>query len=160
MMCQMGTPLETLEQIFKLTIEIMKRCVDIMSDLIDENQSNLIDELEEDIPNMSRNEIIITAREMSFEFLDDANQVSEEYPIFKSILMSKNIDEAFKKNGNKCTLLSNVWHGDAYDNKHENEGLRELKRDLTKQFDEIATENIKTSIREYFDKKVIKNSTL
>jgi len=114
---------KTLNEISKLSTEILTRSLVIMRSLPDKD-SDIIEDIFELRQDLKREVIVEAAKEASMDLVSDAEIVRSEIKGF----VVKTAD-GFQLNEKACPFLAQVWHGDAYD-KSEIEGLQALRDDL------------------------------
>lgn len=142
--------LDTLKQLEIHTHIYLKKIVPIMGEL-DSGGDNIVDEImycigygfyepdNDDYSNMEK-EILEWLRAKTLEMVEDTEKIVKELPKFKESIEKEGI-EGIEKHKKSYPFFVEIWCGDTYNNKEEDEGLKTLLDEI-KENSKNATEDI------------------
>lgn len=129
-----------LNKLEKTSKKIIKNALDIMDKLQADDNDLLEDAMEEgNLDEDKREKLLETLRDLSLKWVRDARIILEEAPKF--VLEEDGIYIIDTNSSGLCPFLTEVWHGDYYD-QTENEGLAELLKDLEEQLGDVNEEKL------------------
>lgn len=126
-MQQLNELTDTINKLSKVANAIIKKTIPLMEELLDQD-NDLVDELAEMLPTASKDNIIAVARDITLEWIADAEKIRNELPVFTKLIM-KGKDKV-REGAEQCPLLCEVWCGDTYD-EHGLSALKQLGKELT-----------------------------
>lgn len=130
-----------ISDIKKISNQIISTSLPIMRS-IENEESEYVKTLVEEVPELDPAYALLTLQEISLEWIKDAEPLQIEVDRF---IVSG--EDSFLINVDECSLLAEVWNGDAYD-KSGTLGLQEFRDDLKRQLSNVNEEYLMRRAKE------------
>jgi hypothetical protein len=140
----LSTLTQTLQNIKQVCININKKSVNIMKNLIDDDNESVSLILEK-YPNKDKHSLADMVRTSSLNILHDSDIIRGELDDFAKSIAHNISLETYEG----CPFLRQVWFGDAY-GEIELDGLEQLLKDLDSQLESISYESIANKVMNEF----------
>lgn len=128
-----------LNKLEKTSRQLIKNALDVMDKLQRDDNDLLEDAIEEgNLEDDKRPVMLETLRDLSMKWVRDARIILDESPKF---VVDEDGVYIINTDSGECPFLTEVWHGDYYD-QTENEGLKELLKDLEEQLGNVSEEKL------------------
>ena len=112
-----------LKTINTLCFQIQKRMLKIMK-TIQKDGINIAEYIQESKPHLDSHTLLRMLQDECLNFLNEPEEISKEIDVFSSAIANG------AEPGEDCSILRDVWSGDAYDGKMKYDGLLALKEEL------------------------------
>lgn len=142
-----------LKQIEETSKTIIKKTLPLMSEL-KENDLDLIDDLLDEIDNITENQAVSILKNIFIDLTKDADLVCNEINAFKECVMlgEEGLEEGL--HDGDIPFMLGVWYGDMYDGNMEINSLKALEKDLKVQLSRINDPYILKQAKELYMKNL------
>jgi len=121
----------------KLSRKIIKNSIDIIKK-IDKEDEELVEDILEEFPFLTKPNIFSKLKKAILDITKEPERVLKEIDGFSNTLLREG-EENIYTHERMYPFLLRVWSGDIYD-KTQNDGLKELIKDLNKNFEYVESE--------------------